>query len=59
LAGIKTYEIYRRMLEQYGEHCMTKKNVLMPMITRLHSAAVTIEAISQPKFELLPPHPTI
>jgi hypothetical protein len=25
--GVKTSEIYRRMLAQYGEHCMAQKNV--------------------------------
>jgi hypothetical protein len=25
--GVKTSGIYRRMLAQYGEHCMAQKNV--------------------------------
>jgi hypothetical protein len=54
--GIKTSEIYRRMLAQYGEHCMAQKNVLLLHDnTCPHSAAVTVHAIRQLKFELLTP----
>ena len=52
--GIKTSEIYRRMLAQYGDHGMAQKNVLLLYNNVcLHSVAATAEAIRQLKFEFL------
>ena len=56
--GVKTSEIYKRMLAQYGEYCRTKKNVLLlhNNTCPCHMTAI-VQATRQIKFELLPHFP--
>ena len=40
--GIKTHEIFRRMLAQYGEHCIAKKSVYK-WVDRFKSGRTTLD----------------
>jgi len=44
--GLMNNPVYRRVLAQYGEHCIAQKNdLLLHENARLHSAAAAMEAI--------------
>jgi hypothetical protein len=48
--GVKTSEIYRRILAQYGEPCMAQKGSFDHQNAHPHSEAATVQAVRQLKF---------
>jgi len=48
--GVKTSEIYMRILAQYGEPCMAQKGIFCYHKAHPHSAATTFQAVRKLKF---------